>query len=48
MGCLKCKTDQTRFQGAEMDGKRVKEGGLEECEKDVCGGHTKAAGKKLL
>ena len=48
MGCLKCKTDQTRFQGAEMDGKRVKEEGMEECEKDVCRGHTKAADKKLL
>ena len=48
MGCLKSKTDQTRFQGAEMDGKRVKEEGLEECEKDVWRGHTKVAGKQLL
>ena len=48
MGCLKCKTDQIRFQGAEMDGKRVKEEGLEECEKDVWRGQTKTAGKKLL
>ncbi len=31
-----------------MDGKRVKEEGMEECEKDVCRGHTKAADKKLL
>ena len=32
-----------------MDGKRVKEEGLEECEKDVWrGGHTKVAGKTLL
>ncbi len=31
-----------------MDGKSVKEEGLEECEKDVWRGHTKVAGKKLL
>ena len=31
-----------------VDGKRVNEVGLEECEKDVWRGHTKVAGKKLL